>query len=62
MFTGTGVIIGLAIKILALGATGAGAGTFMEAFHNYKFKSKKKGDKDDNFEGETLRERAKSAN
>ncbi|PKR82874.1 hypothetical protein [Heyndrickxia camelliae] len=59
MFTSTGIAF-LAIKIFAIGAAGISASTFMDTFHNFKFKSKKKGDNDVNVESESLREKAKS--
>lgn len=53
-------MIGLTLGIVTIAALGVGTSSFMEYFHNYKFKTKKKGDKDDNYDGESLRERAKS--
>lgn len=54
-------MFGLTFGIAAIAALGVGASSFMEYFHNFKFKNKKKGDKDDNYKGESLREKAKTA-
>lgn len=53
-------MIGLTIGIATIAAIGIGTSSFMEYFHNFKFKNKKKGDKDDNYDSESLREKAKS--
>lgn len=52
-------IVGSALKIAASLGIGIGASSMFTYFHNFEFKTKKKGDKDDNY-SESLRQRAKS--
>lgn len=53
-------IIGSAIKIASVLCVGVGASSMFTAFHNYEFKTKKKGDKNDNNQSENIRERARA--
>ncbi|PLR99626.1 hypothetical protein [Bacillus sp. T33-2] len=52
-------VVGAALKIASALGIGLGASTLMNTFHNYDFKFKKKGDKNETSHGESLRERAK---
>lgn len=51
-------IVGSALKIATSLGIGIAASSMFTYFHNFEFKTKKKGDKDDNY-GESLRSRAK---
>jgi hypothetical protein len=59
MVTSSVFIIGSAIKIASVLGIGIGTTSLLSVFHNYEYKSKKKGEKNDNH-SESLRERAKS--
>lgn len=54
----------LALKIGALGSVGVGIASALKLFHNYEWKqSSKKGVKyDDNYDSESLREKARRIN
>jgi galactitol-specific phosphotransferase system IIB component len=52
----------LFLKIAAVCGVGIGTTTMLEQFHEYKLKTKKKGDDYATYEGKSLRERAKATN
>lgn len=52
-------IAGAAFKIASVCGLGIGADSLMRFFHSYEMKFNKKGDKNAELKGESLRERAK---
>lgn len=56
---GTIFIVGAALKLAAMGGLGLGACASLKYFHEFDFKTKKKGDKNEQSYSESLREKAK---
>lgn len=52
-------IVGAVIKLAGACGVGIGASSLLKFFHEYDFKTKKKGDKHDDNQGESLRSRVK---
>ncbi|MDT0160299.1 MULTISPECIES: hypothetical protein [Bacillus] len=57
---GTTLIVMSVVKLAGACGLGIGASGLMKYFHEVEFKFKKKGDKNDNSNGESLREKARS--
>ncbi|PLR72290.1 DUF7394 family protein [Bacillus sp. UMB0728] len=57
---GTTLIVMSVVKLAGACGLGIGASGLMKYFHEVEFKFKKKGDKNDNSNGESLREKARN--
>ncbi len=57
---GTTLIVMSFVKLAGACGLGVGASGLMKYFHEVEFKFKKKGDKNDNSNSESLREKARS--
>lgn len=59
IYMATSFIVVYAVKIIGTCAAGIGISSFLEGFHTYDFKFKKKGDKNATDTSKSLRERVK---